>query len=169
MSEFEVTHRELYTNPDRLPAKDGVLDRRLVSGVPRIVQLYILAFYSQGTVDKSSVCETCGSPTATCVGHYAYIKLVLPVFHIGYFKHVITILQDICKVGAVCVGIEILLKPICRPARVCYWTNPIVENTLNDLDLQISKTLLDRLSRKLSTLLVARSCIVLTVLQSMGQ
>lgn len=32
-----------------------------------------------------------------CVGHYAYIKLVVPVFHIGYFKHTIAILQCICK------------------------------------------------------------------------
>ena len=31
VSEFEVTHRDLYTAADRLPVKDGVLDRRLVS------------------------------------------------------------------------------------------------------------------------------------------
>ena len=30
LSEFQVTHRELYTAADRLPVKDGVLDRRLV-------------------------------------------------------------------------------------------------------------------------------------------
>lgn len=30
ISEFEVTHRDLYTPIDRLPVKDGVLDRRLV-------------------------------------------------------------------------------------------------------------------------------------------
>ncbi|KAG6885787.1 hypothetical protein C0993_009892 [Termitomyces sp. T159_Od127] len=29
ISEFEVTHRDLYTATDRLPVKDGVLDRRL--------------------------------------------------------------------------------------------------------------------------------------------
>ncbi|KAG9097222.1 hypothetical protein FRC06_007823, partial [Ceratobasidium sp. 370] len=79
ISEFEVTHRDLYTAEDRLPVKNGPLDRRL------------------GTVDKSASCETCGHQTALCVGHYAYIKLVLPVFHIGYFKHTIGILQDICK------------------------------------------------------------------------
>ena len=28
----------------------------------------------------------------------AYIKLVLPVFHIGYFRHCLGILQCICKV-----------------------------------------------------------------------
>ena len=32
-----------------------------------------------------------------CAGHYGHIKLELPVFHIGYFKHVLTILQCICK------------------------------------------------------------------------
>ena len=30
LSEFQVTHRDLYTAVDRLPVKDGVLDRRLV-------------------------------------------------------------------------------------------------------------------------------------------
>lgn len=34
---------------------------------------------------------------AECVGHFSYIKLVVPVFHIGYFKHTIMMLQDICK------------------------------------------------------------------------
>lgn len=52
----------------------------------------------QGTSDKAALCETCGQKMADCVGHYAYIRLVLPVFHIGYFKMVITMLQDICKV-----------------------------------------------------------------------
>lgn len=31
LSEFQVTHRDLYTATDRAPVKDGVLDRRLVS------------------------------------------------------------------------------------------------------------------------------------------
>lgn len=30
LSEFQVTHRDLYTPTDRQPVKDGVLDRRLV-------------------------------------------------------------------------------------------------------------------------------------------
>lgn len=28
-----------------------------------------------------------------CAGHYGHIKLELPVFHIGYFKHTLTTLQ----------------------------------------------------------------------------
>lgn len=55
----------------------------------------------QGTTEKNAFCETCGLNSVECVGHYAYIKLVVPVFHIGYFKHTIAILQCICKAGPV--------------------------------------------------------------------
>lgn len=34
-----------------------------------------------------------------CSGHFGYIRLNLPVYHIGYFKKVVNILQSICKVG----------------------------------------------------------------------
>lgn len=34
-----------------------------------------------------------------CEGHFGHIELELPVFHIGYFKATVTILQRICKVG----------------------------------------------------------------------
>lgn len=71
LSEFQVTHRDLYTAGERAPVKNGVLDRRL------------------GTTEKSAFCETCGQSPADCVGHYAYIKLILPVFHIGFFKHIL--------------------------------------------------------------------------------
>ena len=33
----------------------------------------------------------------TRTGHFGYIKLELPVFHIGYFKNVVSILQCVCK------------------------------------------------------------------------
>ncbi|RYH24956.1 hypothetical protein EON65_16135 [archaeon] len=32
-----------------------------------------------------------------CAGHFGYIQLELPVFHAGYFRHTLTILQCICK------------------------------------------------------------------------
>ncbi|THH21268.1 hypothetical protein EW146_g237 [Bondarzewia mesenterica] len=81
-SEFQVTHRDLYTAVDRVPVKDGVLDRRL------------------GTTDKGAYCETCGMNAVDCIGHFAYIKLVVPVFHVGFFRHIIQILQCICKTCA---------------------------------------------------------------------
>ncbi|GAA5868140.1 hypothetical protein JCM8547_003356 [Rhodosporidiobolus lusitaniae] len=88
ISEFEANQRDLYTPVDRRPVDHGVLDRRL------------------GTSDKAGKCDTCNLALADCVGHYAYIKLVLPVFHIGYFKHVLGILQCICKTCS-----RILLDP----------------------------------------------------------
>ncbi|KAJ1562028.1 hypothetical protein HK405_000629 [Cladochytrium tenue] len=32
-----------------------------------------------------------------CVGHFGVVRLTLPVFHIGYFKLMMTVLQNICK------------------------------------------------------------------------
>jgi len=53
----------------------------------------------QGTSNKAASCDTCHLKMADCPGHYAHIQLELPVFHIGYFKAIIQILQNICKVG----------------------------------------------------------------------
>ena len=80
LAEMEVTHFDLYqSSEDRTPVKGGVLDRRL------------------GTTDKIAECETCGGKSVDCSGHMGYIRLVLPVFHVGYFKQTVQILQDICK------------------------------------------------------------------------
>ncbi|KAF8644329.1 hypothetical protein AX16_008537 [Volvariella volvacea WC 439] len=105
ISEFEVTHRDLYTATDRLPVKDGVLDRRL------------------GTSEKNAFCETCGQNNVNCVGHYAYIKLVVPVFHIGYFKHTIAVLQCICKACA-----RVLLEESDRRTFIKRFRRPNLEN-----------------------------------------
>ncbi|EIM85461.1 beta and beta-prime subunits of DNA dependent RNA-polymerase [Stereum hirsutum FP-91666 SS1] len=105
ISEFQVTHRDLYTATDRVPVKDGVLDRRL------------------GTSEKNAFCETCGLNSVDCVGHYAYIKLVVPVFHIGYFKHTIGILQCICKTCA-----RVLLEEPDRRVFIKRFRRPNLEN-----------------------------------------
>jgi len=41
--------------------------------------------------------QTCKLQLTECSGHYGYINLGLPVFHIGYFKHTISVLQCVCK------------------------------------------------------------------------
>ncbi|KAI4118724.1 MAG: hypothetical protein LQ345_001290 [Seirophora villosa] len=46
---------------------------------------------------KHGRCETCGETLLQCNGHFGVIKLVLPAFHIGYFKFTMTICQNICK------------------------------------------------------------------------
>ena len=52
----------------------------------------------QGISQKDAKCETCGKALADCIGHYGYIDLELPVFHVGYFRSTIAILQNTCKV-----------------------------------------------------------------------
>ena len=79
LSEFQVCSRELFSMPSRTPAKGGCLDPRL------------------GVSDKVSTCATCKRKLVDCAGHYGYIRLALPVFHIGFLRHTLNILQCICK------------------------------------------------------------------------
>lgn len=76
---FNVYERALFKMPERIPHPNGVLDQRL------------------GISSKSAVCRTCGQRLADCAGHFGYLKLELPVFHIGYFKNTVQLLQCICK------------------------------------------------------------------------
>jgi DNA-directed RNA polymerase III subunit RPC1 len=74
------TTEELYTVRNGFqPVPNGVLDLRL------------------GTSNKDRVCQTCGEKLKTCTGHFGNVQLCLPVFHTGYFKQILSILQSICK------------------------------------------------------------------------
>ncbi|KAL3897392.1 MAG: hypothetical protein SGCHY_003452, partial [Lobulomycetales sp.] len=81
LSVLELHERNIYdiSGPQRVPAKFGVLDNRL------------------GPTGKGSLCGTCGEPHQKCVGHFGVVRLTLPVFHVGFFKLMITVLQNICK------------------------------------------------------------------------
>ena len=79
LAEFQVTSRELFSMPSRKPAPGGCLDPRL------------------GVSDKVSTCSTCKRKLVDCAGHFGYIRLALPVFHIGYLRHTLHLLQCICK------------------------------------------------------------------------
>ena len=59
-----------------------------------------------GTSSKDANCQTCNEGLDGCIGHYGYIDLELPVFHLGYFRSIINVLQCICKTCA-----RILLRP----------------------------------------------------------
>lgn len=50
-----------------------------------------------GVSGKRDTCATCGEQLQTCNGHFGHVRLVLPAFHVGYFKKIIQILQSICK------------------------------------------------------------------------
>lgn len=45
LSEFQVSHRDLYTQGERLPARDGVLDKRLVRTVSLVTNQPFLHYY----------------------------------------------------------------------------------------------------------------------------
>jgi DNA-directed RNA polymerase III subunit RPC1 len=47
--------------------------------------------------EKGRKCETCNEDLVLCPGHFGYVVLELPVFHGGFFKHVVNMLQSICK------------------------------------------------------------------------
>ncbi|TDH69964.1 hypothetical protein CCR75_006384 [Bremia lactucae] len=79
MSELRVQSKDLFKVQTREPQVGGVLDKRL------------------GVSNKKDTCTTCQLNLADCVGHFGYIPLELPVFHIGYFKAITEILQTICK------------------------------------------------------------------------
>lgn len=80
-SQVELADRRMFDlDKGRTYAEYGPLDRRM------------------GVSGKRDICQTCGEQLQTCNGHFGHVKLVLPAFHVGYFKKVIQILQSICKV-----------------------------------------------------------------------
>ncbi|MGH0118176.1 UNVERIFIED_CONTAM: hypothetical protein FKN15_045323 [Acipenser sinensis] len=77
---LQVVSKNLYSQDlSHTPLPYGVLDHRM------------------GTSEKDCPCETFGKNLSDCLGHYGYIDLELPCFHIGYFKAIIGVLQMICK------------------------------------------------------------------------
>jgi DNA-directed RNA polymerase III subunit RPC1 len=58
--------------------------------------MQVVPLYGTGTTDKKgAMCTTCKGKLIDCAGHFGYIKLEMPVFHIGYFKNIIAILQQV--------------------------------------------------------------------------
>ena len=78
-SVVEITNRELYHYNKHDPIMHGPLDKHL------------------GLSVKDGICETCGERATDCVGHFGFIKLALPVYHIGFFRDTLTTLQCCCK------------------------------------------------------------------------
>ncbi|SCU85781.1 LAME_0D02762g1_1 [Lachancea meyersii CBS 8951] len=79
-SKVEVTTRDLFDlESGRKPKDGGALDTRM------------------GVSSSHAECATCHGNLASCHGHFGHIKLSLPVFHVGYFKATITVLQSVCK------------------------------------------------------------------------
>lgn len=79
LSVLELTKKEMYDPATRATVVGGPLDLRL------------------GLSRKEGLCNTCGGTVTTCSGHFGSFKLVLPVFHPGFFKKTYVTIQIICK------------------------------------------------------------------------
>jgi DNA-directed RNA polymerase III subunit RPC1 len=81
---LEVSDRNVY---DLAPTSDNT--RSLTANGPMDPLM--------GISSKTGECGTCGEKLDKCNGHFGHIKLALPAFHVGYLKHIIEVLNCICK------------------------------------------------------------------------
>ncbi|RWR79266.1 DNA-directed RNA polymerase II subunit 1 [Cinnamomum micranthum f. kanehirae] len=49
-----------------------------------------------GTTKKGLKCETCMGDIAECPGHFGFLELAKPMFHIGFMKTVLSIMRCVC-------------------------------------------------------------------------
>jgi len=91
LSHVNVVSKNMYELNRLEPQPHGCLDRRL------------------GISTKKAICLTCFKQLQDCIGHFGHIELELPVFHIGYIKEVLRVLQMICKTCS-----RVLLPPLER-------------------------------------------------------
>ena len=49
-----------------------------------------------GTTDKKLRCSTCKCNFSDCPGHFGYIKLAKPVFHVGFISECLKLLKCVC-------------------------------------------------------------------------
>jgi DNA-directed RNA polymerase III subunit RPC1 len=79
LSEVEIVNRSMYKMNTRIPESYGPLDPKL------------------GVSVKKLDCSTCGQKVDDCPGHFGFVSLQLPVFHIGYIKQIHLVLKLVCK------------------------------------------------------------------------
>ena len=88
---FQVVGKNLYNqDAERTPIPYGALDNRM--GTSQKVRFLFDSdnCYTVGII-KAHNCKTCGKGLADCVGHFGYVDLELPVYHVGYFRSIIQV------------------------------------------------------------------------------
>ncbi|MBI5066081.1 DNA-directed RNA polymerase subunit A' [Candidatus Woesearchaeota archaeon] len=78
MSTAKIVTPELY-DKEGYPVDGGLMDIRL------------------GVIDPGLKCKTCGSKLKECIGHFGYIELARPVFHIKFVRHIYDGLRCTCR------------------------------------------------------------------------
>ena len=76
MATVEVTETTLYSRD--MNKKNGLLDS---------------AF---GTLDRRTLCTTCGKTCQSCPGHTGVMRFPLPLYHMSYIDSIIKILRSVC-------------------------------------------------------------------------
>jgi len=89
MSVIHVEHSE--TTEKGKPKVGGLSDTRL------------------GTIDRKVKCETCMANMAECPGHFGYLELAKPMYHVGFMKTVLSIMRCVCFNCS-----KILADEVCR-------------------------------------------------------
>ena len=80
-STCKIIDHTLYT-----PSQDGV-------SIPSPGGLYNL---KMGAIDSNVICETCEQRSSLCPGHFGYIELAAPVFHMHFISRILKLLKCIC-------------------------------------------------------------------------
>ncbi len=78
MACVKIVTPELY-DKEGYPVDGGLMDVRL------------------GVIDPGLRCKTCGGKLKECLGHFGYIELARPVFHVKYISVVTKLLQCTCS------------------------------------------------------------------------
>ncbi|XP_038972862.1 DNA-directed RNA polymerase III subunit 1 isoform X1 [Phoenix dactylifera] len=78
LAEVQVWNNRIY-DLNLKPIENGLLDPRM------------------GAPNRQTECATCHGNFTDCPGHFGYLKLILPVFNVGYFNSILNILKCICK------------------------------------------------------------------------
>ena len=78
-SVVEVTNAALYDAETGAPAALGPLDVRL------------------GRSKEDGDCATCGLGLVDCMGHFGHVQLAVPIFHAGFLRQVLAVLNLVCK------------------------------------------------------------------------
>ncbi|MES1909449.1 MAG: hypothetical protein MHM6MM_002182 [Cercozoa sp. M6MM] len=79
LSQMQVLNKDMYETGTFNPVPYGCLDPRL------------------GVSTNKGECATCHKDLQDCVGHFGHVRLEFPVFHVGYYREILRILQCICK------------------------------------------------------------------------
>jgi DNA-directed RNA polymerase II subunit RPB1 len=49
-----------------------------------------------GAIDSNVICETCEQKSSLCPGHFGYIELAKPVFHMHFLQRILKLMKCIC-------------------------------------------------------------------------